>query len=589
MVNSNPGPAVVPAGPRYVKAFVFVAGPDPRSPRLHGQHPLSDMRREEFVSPSLRITTFGSSTPTLPSSVGLDAAAWIKGRPFYLSDRPTLADTSDDGWPDVSDILRNLDGKFSLLLLRPDGALVCATDLIGAGPVYYCGIEHHLYVSSHLGLLLSALPSVPAYDHGGIAAQLIAAGPVAGSTPFQGIYRLPACNYLLVGTHHSAPPRLRVERYADPSTLLLRTAPSRSTTALIEEFDSLLQESLRRESYTGQVAVMLSGGYDSRAIALALRKDFALDFAAVSYGQPESLDVSGARAVATRLHVPHFVPVYDTWDLSTHAELLAALAGGAASLGGGQAVPGLELARERFGTVVVGYLGGTVSGQFLGPRGLKSPGELVEKTVRRPLRHDPAIQQYFGQEVQELTAALERQVSADSPLPLHQRAAVLDLTVASPAVSGAFDLAEIFVETSYPFFFRPLLQFGFNLPRRQLEGRQLYRSWHEMAESAVRRMLTKRDVSSRRDDDRVGMLQAPGQAETRPASVPLVDWLDLVERSAAWLWRAIEDTCDDARLRTLCQASLADTLKQRDWVRRGFMLGLPVSLVRAYAMHRRGE
>jgi hypothetical protein len=343
--------------PRFVKAFLGVIGPNPPGAGDRIPEPLAAMPSWHCATSQWRLSWFGSSAPTLDPPLASATAAWIKGRPFYLSAVPTLDRAISAGLAVLPHAFQNLDGKFAVLAVLQDGAVVCATDLLGHGSIYYCAHGDRLYVSTHLGLLLASLPSPPAYDRLGLASVLATRTWHSGGTPWEGVGRLPAGGYLVIRPRGQRAPEWSACRYGLLEDLLRGEPRSANLDLLVEEYDDLLHRSLRRERYGDRVAVMLSSGGDSSALALALRNGFRNGFGTVTFGSPGSRDLIGGTTLARRLRLASTVAPYDDWDFSTYARHTVSLNGGATGLQEAYMLPGFEHARADFDTAIVGHLG----------------------------------------------------------------------------------------------------------------------------------------------------------------------------------------------------------------------------------------
>ena len=175
--------------PRFVSGFVGVIGADKDSIAIN-----SSLQKLFSVTRSTsglwcNVLSFGSTPETNVSRQLFPGEALFKGRPFYVSEPATspqcnLAESAvRNRW------LENLDGKWSLCCVFENLAL-CATDLLGAGPIYYCSRGNQFYVSTHLGVLLATLNERWEYDQLGIASILFSRGLVEGRTHVRGISRL---------------------------------------------------------------------------------------------------------------------------------------------------------------------------------------------------------------------------------------------------------------------------------------------------------------------------------------------------------------------------------------------------------------
>jgi asparagine synthase len=127
------------------------------------------------------------------------------------------------------------------------------------------------------------------------AAELAALGFVPGdATTVEGVRALPAGTVVKVDAAHP----LRAPAAA-PTPVRAPAAPAAA--------EQLLVDTLREHtSGSGPVTLGLSGGLDSRAVAVALIEG-GVEFEAVTWGEEAWPDVAGARRVAQALGIPHRV------------------------------------------------------------------------------------------------------------------------------------------------------------------------------------------------------------------------------------------------------------------------------------------
>ena len=530
-------------------------------------------------TPMLRLYWYGSSTPTVDQTSPPGAHLLIKGRPFYLASKPAL-DTLFDSLGAMESALRNLDGKFSLLAVSSTGELLCATDLLESGSIYHFTQENRLYVSTHLGLLLAALPRFPALDPIGLVSVLATRRSLTGATPWEGASRLPAGSYLLVNTRPDGALQWTTNTYLDVVDALSAPTPSGEPAALVEGYDELLRQSLVRERYDETTAVMLSGGRDSQMLALALRKNTATEFGAVTFGAPGSTDVRGASQLARRLELPHRVAPYDSWHLGTYAEAITSHHAGATGLQVSYHLPGFEAAQSSFRTAIVGHLGNRLAL----PRNSGVERSLEEEIRKRTTfwgkRTSHLLERHYPNEYAEVIGFLKRDLEARQALPPQQRmAAGLARGTAWHALT--FDIGESSMEVSYPFFYRPLLAYALSLPIDLLKDSSLYALWWTKAERDV---ANNGSPGERWNAD---PLPIPGsRVRTGARELRILDWPELIRRSASWLADKAARYCDDVRLRSVCENSLRDHLNGDGSQRPLIMLGLPAALTRSVVRER---
>ena len=195
---------------------------------------------------------------------------------------------------------------------------------------------------------------------------------------------------------------------------------------------------------------------------------------------------------------------------------------------------------------IIGFLGGTLSGGLL-PDSRPVSASNVHQSILQRLGYDPSIEELFSDEIDHLKAHLKTEYRELTCRP-EQRAQLIDWTTRQASwISATFDVAESFLPIAYPFYYRPLLKFMFNLPRPLLKRQKLYRYWlrrcsqTERLSSGTASLQTVRSRSS----------------DSTPA---VVNWRARIERSSEWLMEMIDRYCDDTRLRKVCSISLDNAL-----------------------------
>ena len=223
----------------------------------------------------------------------------------------------------------------------------------------------------------------------------------------QGVSRLTHGGCINVPLSSANSPQPVFETYVETERVLNSVSADSDSNRCTRTFERLLCESLHREQLNDDVALMLSGGYDSKAIATVARKHFDVSLQTLTHGDANSRDISGAKTTAKGLGFQHRVAKYDSWDLSTYARLLTSLAGGAAGLQVSQHLPGYELAGAHAKVAMVGFLGGGLSGGI--PQSSRSTKTHASKVVLKRLGLEPAMERVFADEIDDLKVQLRDQ------------------------------------------------------------------------------------------------------------------------------------------------------------------------------------
>jgi asparagine synthase (glutamine-hydrolysing) len=253
---------------------------------------------EEMVRPLARRGPHGSNVWT-NSSAGLGHAAlhatpetlheqqplvdptgrWVITADLRIDNRDELIDALDLNEPAITDAQLALDayrkwgsacvdhllGDFALVIWdRTERTLFGARDHLGIKPFYYHHQHGRMFVCGSDPDALLAVPEVPRrINESRIADFLVPAleGSDKTSTFYQEIFRLPAAHYITV-----SPVEMRIRNYwaPDPARELRFARDEEYTEAFREIFGGAVRNRMRSD---GPVAVMLSGGLDSAAVA----------------------------------------------------------------------------------------------------------------------------------------------------------------------------------------------------------------------------------------------------------------------------------------------------------------------------------
>lgn len=430
------------------------------------------------------------------------------GRPFPIEGRGASAREQS-----FADSLAGLDGRFRLL--RCTGSTVeVATDLFGMGAVFYAPIGKALYFGSHLGPLLSILPAMPKVNRLGLVSILVARSQIVEETHLSGVYRLRAGNCLLgCCTGGERLVKWNVRSYSDPVGVLLEEDAARIPA---REFGEFLHASQVREERDPSVVLMLSGGKDSRALALS-RADHMTN--AVTFGASDSRDLWRARALSRRLGLKHHAVPYESWGFDKHLDFIVGLGGGCCGLQTAQNLEGYKWAVRIGKQAIAGFYGGPLTGAHLPEKGVIDRAWL-QKVILVHGR-DPQLLKLFPDEVAAIRGELDRlSLEYKERLTPAQVCVMLDLLFRQASwISMTIDLCEWIMPIQLPFYNRQLIRLLFNLPEQSLRGQAFYSKWIEETEKVqgVHRelwdrmgwWLAERSHAFRRGRRRVGRVYWP--------------------------------------------------------------------------------
>jgi asparagine synthase (glutamine-hydrolysing) len=204
--------------------------------------------------------------------------------------------------------LQYLNGMFALAI--HDAArrhILLARDRAGEKPLFYMTSRGSLRFASELKALL-ADPDFPRYISAEALDVYLAMGYVPGELCMvKGANKLPPAHALLFNLDDGTVHRWRYWRLPDPAPASVGLADDGRS--LVEEFESLLQDAVRRQLQADvPVGVLLSGGVDSSLItAMAVRSSSQIKTFTVGFPGFGRLDeAQHARLIAERFRTEHF-------------------------------------------------------------------------------------------------------------------------------------------------------------------------------------------------------------------------------------------------------------------------------------------
>lgn len=206
-------------------------------------------------------------------------------------------------------IARFFNGFFCLAVYeRTRRRLTLISDRYGARPLYYVRRQHALLFGTEMKALAAADPGRRKIDEVGVMELFCYGTHFMDRTWMDGYLRLPPATVLTVdidGMHMS---RYWTYRYDEGHPAL-----DQQTYASV--FGILLDRAVeRRMAGTRRIGIFLSGGYDSRSVAAAIRTHHR-PLPAFTFGLPRSRDVRFAAMLAGRLGLDHQI-------ISTHGPYL---------------------------------------------------------------------------------------------------------------------------------------------------------------------------------------------------------------------------------------------------------------------------
>jgi len=246
---------------------------------------------------------------------------------------------------------RLFNGLFCLVVYEktPD-RLTVISDRYGARPLFYVERQKRFLFGSELKAITAADPGPRRIDEVGTMEFMCYGSYFGERTWLDGCRRLPPAAIL---TAEAA--GLRVHRYW--SYRYREDAPVLDQRTYATTFSILLHRAVERSLRGGRrIGLFLSGGYDSRSVAAAIRKD-RRPFPAFTFGAPDSRDVRFATMLAKRLgldhHVLHVQPPY----LHPNCRAIVWRTEGMVSFANATSIHVHSLLKQKMDIILTGFLG----------------------------------------------------------------------------------------------------------------------------------------------------------------------------------------------------------------------------------------
>lgn len=465
-----------------------------------------------------------ASTPTCDLGDG-----WVFGRPFIL--RPT-------GAGHLEEMLRNLDGKFSVVL-RWGEEWVVATDLLGAGPLYYREDTARVVLGTHLGPVARAAPLE--LDERATMVAAMTGIALGGQTPYASVRRLLGGEYLVLDQSMSR--IVRRGRYA--ALEAIAGGPQRSRKpGNPQKLAKLIGAAVAREGRVG--ALFLSGGQDSQAVALGMRKRRRASVTALTYGGWRSFDRLAAPYVAEQLGMPSLEVGPRELDPFDHWDTVVELGGGSVGLQATQHIAGAAAAGDLFPVALHGYLGDALTGMhFATTRSLRG---VMAHFTHLGAAYSAALRHQHPQLYDQAVDAFEQELARWSRLSFPRRHHMVNLLHRQPQrIAETFTLMHHHVEIANPFYNRSLIRYLLTRDAASLRDQALYRE-------TLRRMgrVDPAGLDSRR-------LRVARLVDRQRGGYQTVDWARILRRHRRLLG-ALVSSIEHPLLRSL--AELPDPRRQ---------------------------
>lgn len=241
----------------------------------------------------------------------------------FIGDEPcdVLASIPSSDKPNFStslvDFVKRLNGFFAMIVRPQQGLLFAAVDRLRSTPLYYWAEGDNFFLSDDPEWILRelgnrAISSVP-------QTEFLLAGYVTGEeTLYSNVKQLQAGEYLWV-TESNGQTEVKVDRYF----LYQHTRPvQQRESELLRLHDMAVDQSIARLIHYANgrtILLPLSGGLDSRLIAIKLRSHGYSNVVCFTYGLPGNAEAEISKQVASKLgfhweFVPYTLADWKDWS-----------------------------------------------------------------------------------------------------------------------------------------------------------------------------------------------------------------------------------------------------------------------------------
>ena len=257
------------------------------------------------------------------------------------------------------DFVKQLDGEFNLVIYHPaEHRLLIFSDRLASKPFYYLPQPHGLLFGSEKKAMLALADPLPELDPVGLIQLVAYRHHVGGRTLHKGVSCMPPGAWLEVRNA-----QIQVARYANLH-FDVRSIPN-NTAPLLEEWGALLCDGARRRvDQAGPLLLSLSGGLDSRAVAVALARTRSPKLAR-TLGETTSAEVQAACAIARSLGFNHRLEAPGAVPLSTILPQIVWRTDGAIPFTHGMSIANHPQLKQQGDFVAGGWYGDASSGAHL--------------------------------------------------------------------------------------------------------------------------------------------------------------------------------------------------------------------------------
>jgi len=249
------------------------------------------------------------------------------------------------------DVARRFNGFFCVLLYESTARrLSIISDRFGARPLFYVERPKTFLFGTELKALTVADPVSRKIDEIGVTELFCYGSHFRDRTWLDGYLKLPPASILTID-----PEEMNIARYWNYAYDERAKELDQNTYASV--FGILLDRAVeRRMGGSKRIGIFLSGGYDSRSVAAAIRKHHR-PLPAFTFGLPESRDVQFGKMLAERLGLDHRVIDGDRPYLYKNCRSVVWRTEGMLPFANATSIDFHDILKEKMDIILTGFLG----------------------------------------------------------------------------------------------------------------------------------------------------------------------------------------------------------------------------------------
>jgi len=249
------------------------------------------------------------------------------------------------------EIAEQFNGSFIIALFDSvSNELTLVSDRLGFRPLFIVDHGSEFIFATEMKGLLAAENHAPKFDELGVLELFCYKTHVYGRTWIEGHYRLAPATILTVGPDNRRERTYWTYQYREDAARLDQATYSTVYAKLV---DRCVDRAMRGGK---RIGIFLSGGYDSRAIAAAIRPHH-IPLPAFTFGDAAGRDVKYAALIAERLGFNHHVIHPVDLDLYRNAASIAWRTEGMSPFANTTSIAHHDVFKEHMDIILAGFLG----------------------------------------------------------------------------------------------------------------------------------------------------------------------------------------------------------------------------------------